>query len=90
MPNPSSRLLLDQKPLVLIPALAVAVGLVEALFLQQLHYWLQKPNTGVQHDDRKWVAEASGVWPSKVENTLLTAASLAGVAGAASLLRWLI
>lgn len=36
------------------------------------------------------VAEASGVWPSKVENTLLTAASLAGLAGAASLLRWLI
>lgn len=36
------------------------------------------------------VAEASGVWPSKVENTLLTAASLAGVAGAVSLLRWLI
>jgi len=36
------------------------------------------------------VAEASGVWPSKVENTLLTAASLAGVAGAVSLLRWFI
>jgi len=62
MPNPSSRLLLDQKPLVLIPALAVAVGLVEALFLQQLHYWLQKPNTGVQHDDRKWVYNTISAW----------------------------
>lgn len=36
------------------------------------------------------VAEASGVWPSRIENTLLTAASLAGLAGAASLLRWLV
>jgi uncharacterized membrane protein YhaH (DUF805 family) len=36
------------------------------------------------------IAEVSGVWPSKVESTLLTAAGLAGVAGAASLLRWLV
>lgn len=62
MRKPPSYLLLDEKPLVLIPVLAVAVGLVEALFLQQLHYWLQKPNTGVQHDDRKWVYNTISAW----------------------------
>ena len=62
MRKPPSNLLLDEKPLVLIPALAVAVGLVEALFLQQLHYWLQKPNMGVQHDDRRWVYNTISAW----------------------------
>lgn len=62
MRKPPSNLLLDEKPLVLIPALAVVVGLIEALFLQQLHYWLQKPNMGVQHDDRKWVYNTISAW----------------------------
>ena len=35
-----NKLLIDERPLVLLPQLAKAVGLNEALFLQQLHYWL--------------------------------------------------
>lgn len=35
-----SRLLLDDKPLIVLPSLAERVGLNEAIILQQLHYWL--------------------------------------------------
>lgn len=37
-----NSLLLDEKPLIIMPKLAVTVGLSEAIFLQQLHYWLEK------------------------------------------------
>lgn len=37
-----SKLLLDSNPLVIIPELAVAVGLNESIILQQLHYWRVK------------------------------------------------
>lgn len=35
-----SRLLLDEKPLMVLPRLATAIGLNEAIVLQQVHYWL--------------------------------------------------
>lgn len=37
----SSPLLIDEPPLQVLPSLAVAVGLNEALILQQVHYWIQ-------------------------------------------------
>ena len=37
-----SKLLFDESPLVIQPSLAVKIGLNEAIFLQQLHYWIQK------------------------------------------------
>ncbi len=37
-----SRLLLDEHPLMVSPSLAKAVGLNEAIVLQQLHYWLTR------------------------------------------------
>lgn len=36
-----SRLLLDEEPLLIMPSLAVEVGLNEAIILQQIHYWLK-------------------------------------------------
>lgn len=36
-----SRLLLDERPLVVIPELAVAVGLNKAIAIQQIHYWVK-------------------------------------------------
>lgn len=36
----SSNLLIDEPPLLIQPTLAVLIGLNEAIFLQQLHYWL--------------------------------------------------
>jgi len=35
------RLLLDERPLVVIPELAVVVGLNNAIALQQVHYWVR-------------------------------------------------
>jgi hypothetical protein len=35
-----SKLLINEPPLQVLPSLAVAIGLNEAIFLQQLHYWL--------------------------------------------------
>lgn len=40
-----SKLLLDDEPLVILPKLAAAIGLNEAIILQQLHYWLEKVKT---------------------------------------------
>lgn len=37
-----SSLLLDERPLIIMPKLAAQIGLTEAIFLQQLHYWLDK------------------------------------------------
>jgi hypothetical protein len=36
-----SRLLYDERPLVIIPELAVVVGLNQAIVLQQVHYWVR-------------------------------------------------
>lgn len=36
-----SRLLYDERPLVVIPELAVVVGLNNAIVLQQIHYWVR-------------------------------------------------
>ena len=36
-----SRLLYDERPLVVIPELAVVVGLNGAIALQQVHYWVR-------------------------------------------------
>lgn len=36
-----SRLLIDEEPLQVLPTLAVAVGINEAILLQQTHYWLK-------------------------------------------------
>lgn len=37
-----SRLLLDERPLVVIPELACAIGLKNAIVLQQVHYWVRR------------------------------------------------
>jgi len=36
----SSKLLLDEHPLIVLPSLALKIGLNEAIVLQQVHYWL--------------------------------------------------
>jgi hypothetical protein len=57
----SSRLLLDEPPIALSPTLARTIGLPEAVFLQQLHYWLahkaRDPNRYRDYfiDGRLWV-----------------------------------
>ena len=60
-----SRLLLDEKPLIILPKLAVLIGLNEAIVLQQIHYWLREK----RDDPERYAASfALGEW--WVYNTL--------------------
>jgi len=53
-------MLLDEYPLIVLPSLAVKIGLNEAIFLQQLNYLLQHSKN--LYDDRKWVYNSYKQW----------------------------
>lgn len=56
----SSRLLINENPLQVLPSLAVAIGLNEAIFIQQIHYWLQTSKH--EHDGRLWIFNTLEEW----------------------------
>jgi DnaD/phage-associated family protein len=58
--NDVSSLLIDDKPLVVLPSLAVKIGLSESIFIQQLHYWLKDSNN--IKDGFKWVYNTYEDW----------------------------
>ncbi|MDD5395229.1 MAG: hypothetical protein PHE17_19575 [Thiothrix sp.] len=58
----SSNLLINENPLIVLPSLAVRVGLNEALILQQVHYWIGNPKAGIVMDGRKWVWNTIAEW----------------------------
>lgn len=53
---PSSDLLIDEPPLVIVVRLAVVVGLDEALLLQQIRYWLADERRPHVRDGQRWVS----------------------------------
>ena len=57
-------LLIDDYPLIVLPALAEEIGLNEAIFLQQLNYWSQpKLNQGiVDEQGRRWIYNSVEAW----------------------------
>lgn len=55
-----SKLLMNEIPLMVQPSLAVKIGLNEALFLQQLHYWLDRSNKVVE--GKRWVYNTVEEW----------------------------
>ena len=55
-----TNLLLDDRPILVMPKLAEEVGLNEAIVLQQVHYWLQRSTNIV--DDHKWVYNSFPEW----------------------------
>lgn len=56
-----ANLLLNERPLVVLPGLAEALGsLDEAVILQQLHYWLQRSSN--KRDGRTWVYNSMSDW----------------------------
>lgn len=57
----SSKLLIDEEPLQVLPSLAARVGLNRATFLQQLHYWLKKKSAHVR-DGRRWIYNTFEDW----------------------------
>lgn len=58
----SSNLLIDEPPLLIQPTLALLVGLNEAIFLQQVHYWLNPRFNKNKIDGRLWVHNTYEQW----------------------------
>ena len=71
-----SKLLIQESPLTFQPSLAVAIGINEAIVLQQIHYWLSNSkNKGYEQDGYKWVYNTYAEWketnfPFWSENTI--------------------
>lgn len=59
-----SNLLIDEAPLTLQPSLAMVFGLNQAIFLQQLQYWLKYSNH--VHNERKWVYNTYKSWQEQL------------------------
>lgn len=57
-----SKLLINEYPILVLPSLAKAIGLNEAIVLQQVHYWLENPKAGVVVDGHKWVHNTYQEW----------------------------
>lgn len=56
-----SNLLLDERPLIVLPSLAAGLqSLDEAVILQQIHYWIEKKQN--YRDGRYWVYNSMGKW----------------------------
>ena len=55
-----NKLLISEQPLQVLPGLAAKIGLNEAIFLQQLHYWLVKSKH--EHDELRWVYNTYEEW----------------------------
>lgn len=60
-----SRLLINESPLQVQPSLAKAIGLNEAIFLQQLHYWMGASR--FVRDGRKWVYNSYQEWVDQLK-----------------------
>lgn len=56
-----SNLLIEESPLQVLPSLAKAIGLNEAIFAQQLHYWL-RGKSGKEHDGKRWIYNTREEW----------------------------
>lgn len=60
----NSPLLYDEPPLQVLPGLAQAIGLEEAIIVQQLHYLLRKPKNGRTVNGEKWIFNTYEQWQS--------------------------
>lgn len=61
----NSNLLINEPPLQVLPSLAVAVGLNEAIMLQQVHYWINNPKLKAkEYDGKRWVYNSISQWQS--------------------------
>jgi len=58
-----SKLLIDDHPLQVLPDLAVAVGLNEAIVLQQLHYWIRRSTNIIE--GHHWVYNTYEEWQAQ-------------------------
>lgn len=61
----SSRLLIDEPALQVLPSLAKQVGLEEAIVLQQVHYWVIGGKSGRMHEGRRWIWNSYTEWEAQ-------------------------
>lgn len=59
-----SKLLIQDRPLLVLPTLAKKVRLNKAILLQQIHYWLMETST--VKDGRKWVYNTYMDWQTQL------------------------
>ncbi|CAJ2719255.1 Uncharacterised protein [Burkholderia pseudomallei] len=57
---PSTRLLIDEPPLMVLPQLAARIGLNEAIILQQVHYWTRDNRNVIE--GRSWTYNTVADW----------------------------
>jgi len=58
-----NKYLINESPLQFSPTLAACLGVNEAIFLQQLNYWLMNPKVkGVMIDGNKWIFNSYQQW----------------------------
>lgn len=55
-------MLFNFRPLVINPELATRIGLNEAIVLQQVNYWINDKEQGVNFDGRRWVFNSYESW----------------------------
>lgn len=59
-----SKFLVGERPIILIPSLAVKLGMKEAIMLQHVHYWLSVSRN--VKDGRKWVYNTYEEWKKQL------------------------
>jgi len=57
-----SKLLIEDRPLIVLPVLAKEVGLEEAIIMQQLHFLLRDPRNGKLIGKRRWIYNTYEGW----------------------------
>ena len=57
-----SNLLINESPLVVLPSLAVAVGVDKALVLQQIQYWINQQGSGKNIGGEVWIWNTYSQW----------------------------
>jgi hypothetical protein len=55
-------MLLDDRPLIVLPTLAIAIGVNEAIELQQLHWLLCDPKNGKRIAEHQWIFNTVEQW----------------------------
>lgn len=63
-----SKKLIDERAILLFPSLAKSIGLNNAIFLQQLHFWCDIANElgyGKLHKGERWVYKTAQEWHEK-------------------------
>lgn len=60
-----SKLLINESPLQVLPTLAAAIGLNEAIALQQLHYLINRGTIGRVVDGERWIYMTTKEWQER-------------------------